>query len=75
MTMRSWFVPLRAVIQTVLNVSADSVKELERGHALTINKTGSEIKITDIIPQKENQDNYLSQVSTKRFRQRHLQRT
>lgn len=45
----------RAVIQTVLNVSADSVKELERGHALTINKTGSEIKITNIIPQKENQ--------------------
>lgn len=45
----------RAVIQTVLNVSADSVKELERGHALTINKTGSEIKITNIIPPKENQ--------------------
>lgn len=44
----------RAVIQTVLNVSADSVHELERGNALTINKTGSEIKVSNILPPKEN---------------------
>ena len=44
----------RAVIQTVLNVSADSVHELERGNALTINKTGSEIKVSNILSPNEN---------------------
>ncbi|WP_298629583.1 amidophosphoribosyltransferase [uncultured Porphyromonas sp.] len=44
----------RAVIQTVLNVSADSVHELERGNALTINKTGSQIKVSNILSPNEN---------------------
>lgn len=44
----------RAVIQTVLNVSSDQVMELERGDALTIDKTGSKILITPILPKAEN---------------------
>ena len=44
----------RAVIQTVLNVSADMVHELERGDALTIDKMGSKIEVTNILPKREN---------------------
>lgn len=44
----------RAVIQTALDVPADTVHELQRGYALTIDKTGSMIRVTNILPQKEN---------------------
>ncbi|MBR8732198.1 Amidophosphoribosyltransferase [Porphyromonas levii] len=44
----------RAVIQTVLNVSAEQVHELDRGDTLTIDKTGAKIQVSNILPKREN---------------------
>lgn len=44
----------RAVIQTVLNVRSDQVYELGRGQAMTVDKTGTEIKVTQVIEQQDN---------------------
>ena len=44
----------RPVIQTVMNVSADEVVELNRGEALLVSKAG-EIRTSQIIEPKENQ--------------------
>ncbi|MDH6359144.1 amidophosphoribosyltransferase [Parabacteroides sp. PF5-9] len=43
----------RPVIQTVMNVQADEVKELNRGEALLINK-GGEVRTSQIVAPKEN---------------------
>lgn len=43
----------RAVIQTVMNVSSDKVTELQRGEALTIDRTSTKIRTQQIIEPKE----------------------
>lgn len=45
----------RAVIQTVMNKPYESVKELQRGEALTINRTSTKIEITQVLEPRNNQ--------------------
>lgn len=44
----------RPVIQTVMNLTYDQVKELQPGHAITIDRTGEKINLTKILEPKEN---------------------
>lgn len=44
----------RPVIQTVLNVTYDRVQELHPGQAITIDRTGEKIELTQILEPKEN---------------------
>lgn len=44
----------RAVIQTVMNLTFDKVKELPRGSAITIDKSGEQVNIFEILPQAPN---------------------
>lgn len=45
----------RAVIQTVMNVTYDKVTELQRGEAITIDRTASRIQIVKVLEQKDDQ--------------------
>lgn len=44
----------RPVIQTVMNLTYDKIKELPAGHALTINQTADTIKVSEILPPAKN---------------------
>lgn len=44
----------RPVIQTVMNLTYDKVQELKRGQAITIDRSGKNIKLHQIIEPKEN---------------------
>lgn len=44
----------RPVIQTTLNLTFDKVHELERGHAIAIDRSGENIRIEQVIEKKEN---------------------